>query len=198
MEQYDASVGCMYPRHDLPYTYITSVGCLFSSSFCLVFGDTTFKMAYRVPHAFICGNKELPSITRNYGRKSPRNMGRKFKDIYIGQIIQEKVKERGMTMADFAEKMNCARTTLYHIFNAKSIDIERLMKISDTLEYDFINEVYGKETVPKESTEISPPYLTLPINKQGVDISQLPPELIDDLKQKLGLAESSQQESTDL
>ncbi len=109
-------------------------------------------------------------------------MDSKFKDIYIGRIIQQKVDERGMSYAEFARQIHCARTSLYTIFNSKSIDIERLLLISDVLQYDFINEVY---LVRQKTSNLSLPYIQLPLKDKGIDTSHLPAELIEWLKQHL-------------
>ena len=66
-------------------------------------------------------------------------------NIHIGSIIKQKVEESPFTIKEFADKINCERTTVYHIFKHKSIDIERLIKISEVLNYDFISEVYQKQ-----------------------------------------------------
>ena len=68
-----------------------------------------------------------------------------MKDVHIGSIIKQKVMESSMTIKEFADKINCERTTVYHIFKQKSIDVERLIKISEVLSYDFISEVYQKQ-----------------------------------------------------
>ncbi len=63
-------------------------------------------------------------------------MDSELKDIFIGRIIQQKVDEKGMQYAEFARRINMARTSLYYLFNAKSIDVERLFsyqKFSDTI-----------------------------------------------------------------
>jgi len=66
-------------------------------------------------------------------------------DIHIGSIIKQKLEENSMTIKEFADRIHCERTTVYHIFKQKSIDIEKLMKISEVLNYDFISEVYIKQ-----------------------------------------------------
>lgn len=109
-------------------------------------------------------------------------MESKYKDVYIGKIIQEKVDERGISYAEFARQINCARTSLYHIFNSKNIDVERLLLISEILQYDFIGEVYHKKY---GFQEFASPCIVLPFNEQGIDISGLPQELIDLLKRNL-------------
>ena len=66
-------------------------------------------------------------------------------EIHIGSIIKQKVEENSLTVKEFADRINCERTTAYHIFRQKSIDIEKLMEISEALNYNFITEVYLKQ-----------------------------------------------------
>lgn len=77
-----------------------------------------------------------------------------YKDIYIGQLIQKKVDESQMSYTEFARQIHVARTSLYRIFESKSIDVERLLLISEVLDYDFIHKVYigGKKKRQLEHT----------------------------------------------
>lgn len=109
-------------------------------------------------------------------------MNPKFKDIYIGRIIQQKVDERHISYAEFARQIHCARTSLYHIFNSKNIDVERLLLISEVLKYNFIEEVYLKKS---ETNVENYPYIVLPFKDQSIDFSQLPTELLELLKRQL-------------
>ncbi len=108
----------------------------------------------------------------------------KFKEIYIGKLIQQKVNERCMSYAEFARQIHCARTSLYHIFNSKNIDVERLLLISDVLKYDFIEEVYLK-SIRYVNEGKNLPQIILPIENQVIDFSHLPEELIELIKRQL-------------
>ena len=68
-----------------------------------------------------------------------------IRDIYIGEIIKEKLTEKSMTITGFADKINKERSTVHDIFMRKSIDTELLIEISKTLGYDFIRKVYYAE-----------------------------------------------------
>ena len=50
--------------------------------------------------------------------------------------------ESSVSIAEFARRIGRERTTVYDIFERKSIDIDLLIAISKALDYDFINEVY--------------------------------------------------------
>ena len=108
-----------------------------------------------------------------------------FKNIYIGKLIEEKVKERHLTFAEFARMIHCARTSLYHIFNSKNIDVERLLLISKVLDYDFISEVYLKDTHDANTQNTSGPHIVLPLKNKDIDLSELPPEILNLIKEKV-------------
>jgi len=62
-----------------------------------------------------------------------------MKDIHIGPIIKQKFQDSSMMVEEFAEKINCERTTVYDIFRRKSVDSELLFKISEALNLNFYN-----------------------------------------------------------
>ena len=70
-----------------------------------------------------------------------------FRNIHIGELIDARIKECGMSYAEFARQLCVERTTVYNIVRSKSIDIERLIRISNILGYDFLRNVYlsGRE-----------------------------------------------------
>ena len=98
-----------------------------------------------------------------------------LKDIYIGRIIQAKVDEKGISYSEFARRINCARFSLYNIFNSKSIDIERLLLISEALNYNFLEEVYLKEYRASVSETA---YIQLPLINGKIDVSSMPKEIL--------------------
>ncbi|MDR0872286.1 MAG: helix-turn-helix domain-containing protein [Prevotellaceae bacterium] len=74
--------------------------------------------------------------------------------VHIGEKIKEKVKERGLNIANFASKIHCGRTTVYSIFQSESIDMQQLCKISNVLDYDFIWEYYLDEDKKSQRTHV--------------------------------------------
>jgi plasmid maintenance system antidote protein VapI len=64
-----------------------------------------------------------------------------MKNIHIGSIIRQKVVESPFSVKEFANRINCERTSAYYIFKQKSINTDKLMLISEVLGYDFINEI---------------------------------------------------------
>lgn len=69
-------------------------------------------------------------------------MYKDIKNIHIGELIDARIRECGMSYAEFARHLCLERTTVYNIVRSKSIDIERLIRISDILGYDFLRNVY--------------------------------------------------------
>ena len=65
-----------------------------------------------------------------------------MKNVHIGSIIRAKLEESSLSIAEFAERINRTRPTVYDKKKKKSIDTDLLIKISEVLEYNFLQEVY--------------------------------------------------------
>lgn len=90
-----------------------------------------------------------------------------MKNIHIGSIIRSKLEESSLSIAEFADRINRTRPTIYDIFNRKSIDTDLLIKISEVLNYNFLQEVYLEKGAEKElPTASSPRYIV------GVEVSE--------------------------
>lgn len=59
----------------------------------------------------------------------------------IGVQIRGVIEERGMTVTEFASRINKSRENAYSIFNRKTIDTSLLKLISEVLEYDFFKQM---------------------------------------------------------
>ena len=57
--------------------------------------------------------------------------------MHIGKKIKETVQRSGMSVTEFAAKINYSRRNIYSIFEKESIDTSLLAKISEILEQDF-------------------------------------------------------------
>ncbi|MDR2126257.1 MAG: hypothetical protein LBP63_05455 [Prevotellaceae bacterium] len=62
--------------------------------------------------------------------------------IHIGNIIQQKVKQRSLSVAEFARLINRSRSDVYYIYGCESIDTALLLQISDVLGFNFIENYY--------------------------------------------------------
>ena len=68
--------------------------------------------------------------------------------VHIGKKIKEAVKKSGMSVTEFAGKINYSRRNIYSIFVKESMDTGLLAKISEVLEQDFF--VHFRETPEKK------------------------------------------------
>jgi hypothetical protein len=66
-----------------------------------------------------------------------------MKDVHIGALIEQKVREK-MSISRFSMELNCDRKTVYKIFKRDSIDFKELEQISEILNYDFILALHPK------------------------------------------------------
>ncbi|MDR3226412.1 MAG: helix-turn-helix domain-containing protein [Prevotellaceae bacterium] len=101
-----------------------------------------------------------------------------MKNIHIGSIIKQKVIESSMTIKEFSDKINCDRTTVYDIFKRKSLDVERLIKISQVLNYDFINEIYLKQPSKIPVNNLPTTFIAIAINNDILKKVDLPADFI--------------------
>lgn len=79
----------------------------------------------------------------------------------------------------FANLIHVHRTTIYPIFEQKSIDIELLIRISKALEYDFIKEIYLNE---KNNENESKVIVGVEITKRQLRQHEFPDTLLTLLK----------------
>lgn len=80
-----------------------------------------------------------------------------IEEIHIGHKIQFAFKQSGLSLSDFAKKIEINRSSLYRIFESKSIDLALLLKISDVLRYDFLAEIYlrHQEVISESALDIN-------------------------------------------
>lgn len=57
--------------------------------------------------------------------------------INIGELIHEKVAEKGLSVTWLAKRLNCSRTNVYKIFDRRTIDTGTLFRVSIALGFDF-------------------------------------------------------------
>ncbi|MDL2296364.1 helix-turn-helix domain-containing protein [Bacteroidales bacterium OttesenSCG-928-B11] len=99
-----------------------------------------------------------------------------MKNIHIGSAIKQKVSERSLSIQQFAYLINCDRTTVYDIFKRKSIDTERLIRISQILDFDFINEIYLKHI--NLSSRKKSVFVAIEVEKESLSKLELPENFI--------------------
>lgn len=82
-----------------------------------------------------------------------------MKNVHIGSIIRQKLEESPLSIAEFASQINRTRTTVYDIFDRKSIDVDMLLSISEVLNYNFLEEVYlvrSSKQLPSMEAALAP------------------------------------------
>lgn len=61
--------------------------------------------------------------------------------LHIGHLIKSVFDESGMTVAELARRIHCARPNVYSIFERYDIGVEQLMRISIALNHNFFDDV---------------------------------------------------------
>lgn len=72
--------------------------------------------------------------------------------IHIGHLIKEVFDEKGISVTEFARRINCARPNLYSIFERYDIGVEQLLYISEALEHNFLDDVQLKSGLESQLT----------------------------------------------
>ena len=67
---------------------------------------------------------------------------------HLGKSIKEAVKTSGLSVTEFAAKINCSRRNIYAIFEKESIDTSLLVKIGEVLGHNFFTHY----SVPSSKT----------------------------------------------
>ena len=97
-----------------------------------------------------------------------------MEEIHIGQKIKDVFDTKGISVTEFARRINKSRENMYSIFSRKTIDTGLLLSISHVLECDFFR-LYSKsnyvlqEEVQKlrEENQILKDYTTLLREQKG-------------------------------
>ena len=66
---------------------------------------------------------------------------------HIGEAIKRRVKEKGISIEDFADAICCSRRNVYRIFKRNYIDTQRLKCISRALDFDFSDHIIETNTL---------------------------------------------------
>ena len=61
--------------------------------------------------------------------------------LHIGHLIKSVFDESGMTVAEFARRIHCARPNVYSIFERQDTGVEQLITISKALNYNFFDDI---------------------------------------------------------
>lgn len=69
-----------------------------------------------------------------------------FKEISIGVLIHQRVKEAKMDMSCICSFLNCTKTEVQNTYSCKSLSSEMLLQWSKLLEYDFFR-IYSQHLI---------------------------------------------------
>ena len=69
--------------------------------------------------------------------------------IHAGKKVKEHFVASGLSVSEFARRLNCHRQNVYDIFRREVIDVGLLQRISKVLEHDFVTELYGTRQTSK-------------------------------------------------
>ena len=64
----------------------------------------------------------------------------------IGRRIEQRLSERGMTKAEFARRIGTSRQNVDNILNQESLHTDMLLRICQTLDYNFFAEFIPQPT----------------------------------------------------
>lgn len=78
--------------------------------------------------------------------------------IHIGQIIENRAKEKGLSLDEVGKLISKTRQTVADIYKRQSIDTELLLSISRALEFDFFEMYYSEEPLKSMREKELEPY----------------------------------------
>jgi len=64
--------------------------------------------------------------------------------MHIGHLIKDVFDEKGISVTEFARRINCARPNVYSIFERYDIGVEQLIDISEALDHNFLDDIQLK------------------------------------------------------
>ena len=85
-------------------------------------------------------------------------------ELHIGHHIKTVFDDSGITVAEFARRINRDRTSVYAIFERQSVDSLLLVEISIALDHNFLQDIEQHYSLPNE-----PSSLVLQINNLSAE-----------------------------
>ncbi len=76
-----------------------------------------------------------------------------MEEIHIGQQIKTVFETKGISVTEFARRINKSRENIYSIFSRKTIDTGLLLNISKVLDFDFFSLFSKKSYVLAEEVQ---------------------------------------------
>lgn len=76
----------------------------------------------------------------------------------IGQIIEQVLRDKGISVTDFARQINTNRNNIYNIFDRETIDTGLLLRISIVLQYNFfahyMDMIEKQDNIVKDTSNV--------------------------------------------
>ena len=104
--------------------------------------------------------------------------------MHIGHLIKEVFDESGISVTEFARRINCARPNVYSIFERYDIGVEQLIDISEALNHNFLDDVQLKSGL---NSQLQARQLNLSFNLESFTAEKA--ERITELVQELSEAQ---------
>ena len=64
------------------------------------------------------------------------------KNLHIGHMIKAEMERQGRSASWLARAILCERSNVYKLFNRESIPVDQLIRISEILDHDFLQDCY--------------------------------------------------------
>ena len=65
-----------------------------------------------------------------------------MKDVHIGMLIKMEMRKQGKSAHWLANQICCEQSNVYKMYRRKSIDLEKLMMISELLGHNFLKDCF--------------------------------------------------------
>lgn len=75
--------------------------------------------------------------------------------VNIGLLIEQRINELGITKSEFARRSGIANQNINRVLNRTSIDTDKLIAISEALDYNFFNEYTGQSASDQRAITVS-------------------------------------------
>lgn len=109
----------------------------------------------------------------------------KIKCVDIGARIRREVEAQHWTYSEFAQAINCSRSSLYNIFNSTDISLQRLLLICKVLNIDLIGEIYSFNFEDWQISLKKNPCISIPLVNGSFDLSNIPYPILRLLKAEI-------------
>ena len=98
------------------------------------------------------------------------------KQLHMGKLVKQKVKDKQLTPGKFGEMINTSRTNVYSIFSREEIRLDLLKLISKKLDYDFLQHISFQDKEMKKQPNIS---IVININLKDEDVDEFAKKTLD-------------------